>query len=165
MSDVEFNDKTLEVSRQSLLVTKQKNPDIILMDRGVIDNYFWYQSMYENNIIDFNTYLSKISDLNKDLENIDQLFVMLANPQTVILRDYINQIYLEQRNKTTLEKVTKLKDSYENLFPIIYSEKNFTGAVRLDTTNMTEMDTSIFLADSIMEGIKRKLILTNSEDR
>ncbi|MBP3635781.1 MAG: hypothetical protein J6J17_04960 [Bacilli bacterium] len=75
MNELEFNDKTLEVSRQSLIVEKNKNPEIILMDRGVIDNYFWYQMMHENKTIDLDTYLSKISELDKDLDSIDQLFV------------------------------------------------------------------------------------------
>lgn len=165
MSELEFNDKTLEVSRYSLNLSKQKNPDIILMDRGVIDNYFWYQMMYENSIIDFNTYLSKISDLDKDLYSIDQLFVMTADPKTVILRDYLNQIYLEKRNKTTLEKVIKLRDSYMNLLPMIESQKNNPNDIlNLDTTNMNEIETSIFLADSIMDSMKRKLVLSNNED-
>ena len=47
MSNLEFNDKTLEVSRKSLEIAKKKNSDIILMDRGIIDNYFWYQMLYE----------------------------------------------------------------------------------------------------------------------
>ena len=47
MSNLEFNDKTLEVSRESLERAKKKNSDIILMDRGIIDNYFWYQMLYE----------------------------------------------------------------------------------------------------------------------
>lgn len=47
--------------------------------------------------------------------------------------------------------MTKLKESYEKLFSTIVQTKNLPNSiVRLDTTNMSEIDTSIFIAGSII---------------
>ena len=63
LSGVEFNDKTLEISKEELDYCKLQKPDIILQDRGVFDNYIWYQMMYERGQISYDTYLKKIKDM------------------------------------------------------------------------------------------------------
>ncbi len=41
LSNLEFNHKTLEISKEELNRRIAMNPTIVLQDRGVIDNYFW----------------------------------------------------------------------------------------------------------------------------
>jgi hypothetical protein len=164
MGNLEFNDKTLEVSKQNLEELKRKKSSIILMDRGIIDNYFWYQMMYNEGTISEDVYNDRMSNLFSDLKEVDNLNVMFANPKTVITRDYINQIYLEDRTKTTLDKVTKLQDSYEYLLSFIDRKDNEKFSINtIDTTNISETETSILLANNIIDGIEKKLILEKED--
>lgn len=155
LSNLEFNDKTLEISKIELSQCKDNKPDIILQDRGIIDNYIWYQMMYERNEISLETYNEKLSSINIDLKEIDQLYLMIADPKVIIMRDYINQIYLENRKKTTIEGVTKLKNGMENLSKKI----NSSNFYQIDTTSLTEIDTSILISNSIIDGMTKKLTL------
>ncbi len=119
MTNLEFNNKTLVISKEELFRKRNQKPTIIIQDRGVIDNYFWYQMMYEEKKISNELYEEILLKLYQDLMSIDQLFVMFADPETIILRDYINQIYLEDRKKTTIERVTQLRMGFEHLLPLI----------------------------------------------
>ena len=158
MSNLEFNDRALQVSKESLAAAKESNPDIILMDRGIVDNYFWYQMLFNEGKIDIDVYEQKLLTLASDLLKIDQLFVLVAAPKVTILRDYINQIYLEDRVKTTLERVQNLKYGFEQLLPSIREKiDSKREVVELDTSSLSEMDTAVFVADKIMDGMNRKI--------
>ena len=93
MSRVEFNDKTLEISKRELerLKNDPKNT-IIIQDRGVIDNYFWYQMMYEDGTISEEQFKEILKSLPIDLQMMDKLYVMTALPEEIITRDYRNSI-------------------------------------------------------------------------
>ncbi|MBR1377420.1 MAG: AAA family ATPase [Bacilli bacterium] len=156
MTKVDFNNKTLEISRKELERLKnQKGNSIILQDRGVIDNYFWYQMMYEDNLITEDEFKEILKELPLDLATMDRLFVMSASPETIIYRDYMNAIFLEPRKKTTLEGVSKLKDGFENLLSNIEVDDKI---IELDTTNIQELDTSIIIANNIIDGMVKKII-------
>lgn len=156
MSNLEFNDKTLEVSRKSLERAKKKNSDIILMDRGIIDNYFWYQMLYEEGKISEEIYSDRLESLNDDFKLVNNLFIMKADPEIIIYRDYINSLYLEKRNKTTLERVSNLEKGLEHLLPNI---SDYEKVDIIDTTNTNAMGTSIILANTIMDNMQKKLEL------
>ena len=156
MSNLEFNYKTLEVSRKSLEKAKKKNSDIILMDRGIIDNYFWYQMLYEEGKISEEIYLDRLKSLNDDFKLVNNLFIMKADPEIIIYRDYINSLYLEKRNKTTLERVSNLEKGLEHLLPNI---SDYEKVDIIDTTNTNAMGTSIMLANTIMDNMQKKLEL------
>lgn len=153
LSNVDFNDKTLEISIEQLEECISREPDIILQDRGVFDNYIWYQMMYENGDIDFNTYVDKMSNMNEVLKGDDQLYLMTADPNVIVKRDYQDQIFLEPRKKTTIESVSKLREGMENLLIRVDSDNIF----KIDTTNMTEADTAIKLSNGIIDGMTKKL--------
>ena len=157
LSNVDFNDKTLEISIEQLEECISREPDIILQDRGVFDNYIWYQMMYENGDIDFNTYVDKMSNMNEVLKGDDQLYLMTADPNVIVKRDYQDQIFLEPRKKTTIESVSKLREGMENLLIRVDSDNIF----KIDTTNMTEADTAIKLSNGIIDGMTKKLINKN----
>jgi thymidylate kinase len=99
LTNVEFNNQTLYIAKEELSRKINQQPSIIIQDRGVIDNYFWYQMMYDEGKIDANFYQQLLLNLYQDLECVDQLFILCAEPETIIIRDYINQIYLEPRKK------------------------------------------------------------------
>ena len=147
LDNVDFNDKTLEISREQLDECKSREPDIILQDRGVFDNYIWYQMMYERGDIDFTTYLSKMENINEVLGEDDQLYLMTADPEIIVQRDYSDQIFLEPRKKTTVEGVSMLRDGMNNLLTRVNCENIF----RIDTSNMTEADTAITISNGIID--------------
>lgn len=157
LSKVDFNDKTLEVSRSNLEELKKSKPTIILMDRGIIDNYFWYQMMYQDGILSKEEYIEKMKGLKSDLEQIDQLYMLTADPKVVISRDYLNEIYLDARTKTTMEGVKKLKQGYESLIPEIKEIKGKKSVHEIDTTKIDVIKTPIIIANDIMKGLEKKL--------
>lgn len=157
LSNIEFNDKTLEISKEQLTKCICKKPDIILQDRGIFDNYIWYQMMYERGEISFNTYLEKMSDLNDSVNINDSLYLMTADPEEIVKRDYLDQIFLEPRKKTTIEGVTMLRNGMMNLVSNIDSDK----IIKLDTSNITEVDTAIIISNGIIDGMTKKLELKN----
>lgn len=159
MTNLEFNNKTLEISRNELENIISQRPSIIIQDRGIIDNYFWYQMMYDEGQIDLYTYEEILLNLSSDLIKTDQLFLMFARPEIIILRDYINQIYLEDRKKTTIERVEKLRDGFFHLIPIIKKNYPIDRLNNLDTSDISEIETSIIIADRIIDGINKKLTL------
>lgn len=154
MTKVDFNNKTLEISRRELERLKS-NPSnsIILQDRGVIDNYFWYQMMYEDGLLTDDEFKEILKSLPIDLAMMDKLYVMSADPKEIIFRDYQNAIYLEPRKKTTLEGVTKLKDGFDKLLSNVQDER----IIKLDTTYMDEKYTAINIAFDIMDGMAKKI--------
>lgn len=163
MTNLEFNNKTLEISKEELKNKISNNPSIIIQDRGVIDNYFWYQMMYEDGNIDNEVYEQILLRLYQDLMNIDQLFIMLAKPEIIIFRDYLNQIYLENRKKTTLERVSQLRQGFDQLLPLIKSRISENKLIELDTSDIDEIETSIIIADKIMDGIYDKVLCMKNQ--
>ncbi len=157
MTNLEFNNKTLEISKNELKRKIEQKPAIILQDRGVIDNYFWYQMMYEDGNLSDDFYEKILLDMHRDIADVDQLFVMYAEPKIIIYRDYINQIYLEERKKTTIERVSQLRNGFEHLVPLIKTQKADGKLIQLDTSNMSEVETAITIADAMMDGIAKKL--------
>lgn len=157
LSNVDFNDKTLEISIENLDYCLSKEPDIILQDRGIFDNYIWYQMMYEKGEIDFNTYKEKMSNINKVLERNDQLYLMVADPLEIVRRDYQDQIFLEPRKKTTIDGVSKLRDGMDNLLKNVSNDNIF----KIDTTNISSIETAVILSENIINGMTKKLTLKN----
>ena len=153
LTDKEFNDKTFDISKHQLEILSDKKPDIILQDRGVFDNYIWYQMMYERGEINFLTYLSKMENMNDVLKEDDQLYLMTADPEIIVARDYSDQIFLEARKKTTIEGVSKLREGMENLLTRVDSNNIF----RIDTSSLTEADTAIRISNGIIDGMTKKL--------
>jgi len=157
LNNVEFNDKTLEISIEQLDECISKKPDIILQDRGVFDNYIWYQMMYERRDIDQETYLSKMANINDVIKGDDQLYLMTADPEIIVARDYSDQIFLEPRKKTTIEGVSKLREGMVHLLDRMEKDNVY----RIDTSNITEIDTAIIISENIIDGMTKKLTLNN----
>ena len=157
LNNIEFNDKTLEISKSQLINLLSKNPDIILQDRGVFDNYIWYQMMYERGEISKDVYIEKMRDIKSSIDLNDELYLMTADPEVIVQRDYSDQIFLESRKKTTIEGVTMLRNGMEHLVETIDSNKVF----KLDTSNITEVDTAIIISNNIIDDMTKKLKLKN----
>lgn len=48
MPSLKFNDHMIEAIKKDLDDAKKQNPDIIIMENGLIDSYFFYQELYDN---------------------------------------------------------------------------------------------------------------------
>ena len=153
LSGVEFNDKTLEISREQLDYCKSQKPDIILQDRGVFDNFIWYQMMFQKGEISEKVFLSKIRNINDVLKENDQLYLMTADPEIIVQRDYNDQIFLEPRKKTTVECVTALKNGMNSIMKKVSGE----DIIRLDTSYMSEIDIATKISNNIIDGMIKKL--------
>ena len=86
---------------------------------------------------------------------LDQLYFMTARPEVIVQRDYMDQIFIEDRKKTTIEGVTMIKNSMDHLRNRVDSNK----LIDLDTTGINEIETSIIISDTIMNGMIKKLTL------
>ena len=155
LTGIEFNDKTLEISKEQLESFLVKKPNIILQDRGVFDNYIWYQMMFERGEIGVDTYNKKMAGIEEALSMLDQLYFMTAKPEVIVQRDYLDQIFIEDRKKTTIEGVTMIRNSMDHLKERVDSNK----LIELDTTGINEIETSISISDNIMDGMIKKLTL------
>ena len=98
-----------------------------------------------------------MENINEVLGEDDQLYLMTADPEIIVQRDYSDQIFLEPRKKTTVEGVSMLRDGMNNLLTRVNSENIF----RIDTSNMTEADTAITISNGIIDGMIKKLTLKN----
>ena len=81
------------------------------MDRGIIDNYFWYQLYYnkqEISKVDYKFYLKQLLD---DVKLLDKLFLLTAKTDEIMKRDYNASIYIEDRNKTYKDNIEKLANA------------------------------------------------------
>ena len=161
MTSLDFNDNTLFYSKQLLQDAINTNPNLIIMDRGVIDNYFWYQKMLDNGDIDELIYKNRVRRLRKDLHSIDKLYILTASPEKIIERDIRSQIYLEDRKNTTIENVSKLHKAIMETEDNMFEKERF---VNIDTDNLSVIDTSIFIANDILDSMHKKLVLINKDN-
>lgn len=155
LSDVEFNDKTLEISRNSLIEAKQIGADIIIMDRGIIDNFFWYQLYFDKNLIDKDNYDKYMKKLYEDIKLLDKLFVLTASTNKIITRDYNSSIYLEKRNKKNKENIEQLARAYNHLSTKLI--EHYNDLIIVDTTYMSSKDTSIYIASESIKTYQKKI--------
>lgn len=57
-----------------------------------------------------------------------------------------------------MERVTRLREGFEHLLPLIENKMTNESLIRLDTSDMGEIETSIFIADKMMDGIHNKIL-------
>ena len=81
------------------------------MDRGIIDNYFWYQLYYNKQEISKEDYKFYLKQLLDDVKLLDKLFLLTAKTDEIMKRDYNASIYIEDRNKTYKDNIEKLANA------------------------------------------------------
>lgn len=156
MNEVEFNNLTLQIACDSLSKAKNSDSDIIIMDRGVLDNYIWYDMFYRQNKISFEDYCKYFNvEILKHSGMIDMLISTYINEKEAIKRDFLNSISLEPRRKVNEEKLIEFNIS---LITTLTRFENLVGNIRnLDTEEISIVDSSITLADNIITGYEKKL--------
>jgi hypothetical protein len=56
-----------------------------------------------------------------------------------------------------MERVTQLKNGLDHLLPLIKKNISSNRLIELDTTNMGEVETSIVIADKMLDGVYNKI--------
>lgn len=155
LTDKEFNDKTFDISKHQLEILSDKKPDIILQDRGVFDNFIWYQMMYDKGELSDQEY-DRIIGLLPTVLSIDNIiYILVGDSLEIVKRDYNYEITLEDRKKTTEENIDNLRNSIKSLLQKIQNKDNIRI---IDTTNLNERDMAIIVAEDIINTMKKKYI-------
>ena len=124
------------------------------MDRGIIDNYFWYQLYYNKQEISKEDYKFYLKQLLDDVKLLDKLFLLTAKTDEIMKRDYNASIYIEDRNKTNKMNVENLTNAYSVLGSFL--EKSFDDIIKIDTSSITSRDTSIIIAEETIKSYQKK---------
>ena len=156
ISDVEFNHQTLKIALDALENALKGNFDIILLDRGVLDNYIWYNMFYNQckiTLEEHKNYFENQITNYKDL--IDSLIITFVDEKEAVKRDYLNSITLEPRRKINTDKIAEYNKSIDEVRP--YFEKVVKDIFPLDTKDRSIVESSIVIADHIMDVYEEKI--------
>lgn len=160
MNEVKFNNLTLQIACDSLSKAKNSDNDIIIiiiiMDRGILDNYIWYDMFYRQHKISFEEYCKYFNvDILKHGGMIDMLISTYISEKEAIKRDFLYSVSVEPRRKVNEEK---LREFNKSLNATLIRFENLVGdIINLNTEEISVVDSSILLADSIMTGYEKKL--------
>lgn len=154
MSSLDFNDNMVEATRKKLEAAKKENPDIIIMENGLVDSYFFYQELYDNGKMSEKEFEERIKILGNDLKNIEQLYIMNASLTEVYKRD----------NKVVLDFLIEKKENIDKFFNTLASVDG-SKICEINTDSIDEKYTSLILIDSITRGILAKTSNKTSSEK
>ena len=133
------------------------NKDILIVDRCLFDRVIWMDRLYKKKGIkkkDYKEFLDKYTPIIKD--NIDVVVATYTDPLTSIKREYHNNLSLERRRFLNEENVNEynvsLLECKNNL------DNNDINIVFVDTTNKSERDVSVSIANNILDVMRKKYI-------
>lgn len=129
------------------------NNDIVLCDRGILDTFIWYDMYYQLGMISrkkYKEYLLKLKDI-KEYNN--QFYALFTNSDESMKRDYLSSLSLEPRTTMNSENVDRFNSSMLRMMPII--EPEIGTSKLIDTSNSDKMDSSIIVANDILDSVKK----------
>ena len=134
-----------------------KNPDIIIVDRSLFDRMIWVDRLYSKNEMtdkEYNDYLDYYLPIIKD--NIDIVVSTYTDSTTSLKRDYNANLSLEKRRFLNVENINEYNNSLNNMEN--YAKENNINFYKFDTTNKTEREISILVANQILDDMRKKYI-------
>lgn len=87
LGEIGFKDKYVKTIREKIKKAEEKNTDIIIIENGLIDSYFWYQSVYRNGKISKREYEKRLYELDDDLKLVNQLYLFSDKDEEIMKRD------------------------------------------------------------------------------
>ena len=111
MPSLKFNDHMIEAIKKDLDDAKKQNPDIIIMENGLIDSYFFYQELYDNGQMSEKEFQKRMKMLRDDFKEVDQLYIMNASLDEVYRRD----------NKVVIDFLIERKQNVDRFFNTLVS--------------------------------------------
>ena len=134
--------------------TIDKEPDIIIIDRSLFDRMIWVDRLYKKNgmlIEEYNNYIKEYVPIIK--QKIDIIISTYTDSLTSLKRDYNANLSLEKRNFLNEDNVNEYNASLENTL------KMFENKVYLfDTTNTSQRETSIEVANKILDSYRSRAL-------
>mgnify|MGYP004504875681 FL=1 len=146
MPSLKFNDHIIEAIKKDLDDAKKQNPDIIIMENGLIDSYFFYQELYDNGQMSEKEFQKRMKMLRDDFKEVDQLYIMNASLDEVYRRD----------NKVVIDFLIERKQNVDRFFNTLASIGG-SKICEINTDSIDEVYTPLIVIDSITGGFLGKL--------
>ena len=135
----------------------EKNKDIIIVDRSLLDRLIWANRLWCKGGFtkqEYHHYKDTYIPLIK--EYIDIIIGTYANSTTSVKRDYKNSLALEERHFLNIDNVEEYNYSLGNVETLCKENKiNFH---RIDTEDRTEQDVSLETANIILDNAREEFI-------
>ena len=146
MPSLKFNDNMIEAIKKDLNDAKKQNPDIIIMENGLIDSYFFYQELYDNGQMSEKEFQKRIEMLDDDFKEVDQLYIMNAS---------LNEVY-KRDNKVVIDFLIERKQNVDKFFNTLAGVGG-SKICEINTDSIDEVYTPLIVIDSITGGFLGKL--------
>ena len=134
-----------------------KNPDIIIVDRSLLDRLIWANRLWINNGFtkeEYDAYKKKY--IPKIKKYIDLIIGTYADSLTALKRDYKAHLALEDRHFLNTKNIDEYNYSFSNV-ELMASENNINFH-RINTTDKTKEDVSIETANVIADNMRNEYI-------
>ena len=134
-----------------------KNPDIIIIDRSLLDRLIWADRLWIKNGFtneEYDNYKKEYIPLIK--KYIDVIIGTYTDSVTAIKRDYKANLALEERHFLNTQNVDEYNESFNNVKEITEQEK--IDFYKFDTTNKKQEDINIEVANTILDDAREEYI-------
>ena len=138
---------------EELKESLSKSPDIIIIDRSLLDRLIWANRLYAKGGFtdtEYHNYERTYIPLIK--KYIDIIIGTYTDSLTSIRRDYVAHLALEDRNFLNEDNVREYNEAFDNVE--FLSKKKKINFNRIDTTNKTKEDVSLEVANKILDNVR-----------
>ena len=133
------------------------NPDIIIIDRSLLDRLIWADRLWIKKGFtneEYDDYKKEYIPLIK--KYIDIIIGTYTDSVTAIKRDYKANLALEERHFLNTQNVDEYNESFNNVKEITEQEK--IDFYKFDTTNKKQEDINIEVANTILDDAREEYI-------
>ena len=134
-----------------------KNPDIIIVDRSLLDRLIWANRLYNKNgftkkeYLEYrNTYIPLIN------RYIDTIIGTYTDSLTSMQRDYKANLAIEDRRFLNIQNIDEYNKSFDNVQRVC--KKNLINFHKVDTTNKEQDEVKIEVANTVLDDIRKEYI-------
>lgn len=134
-----------------------KKPDVILIDRSLLDRMIWVERLYNKEGISKENYDNYIKEYIPIIRNkINIIIGTYTDSLTALKRDYKSNLSLEKRRFLSKKNVDEYNSALVNVNKI--SKNNNINFNMYDTTTKSEREVSFEIIDTILSDMRRVYI-------
>ena len=134
-----------------------KKPDVILIDRSLLDRMIWVERLYNKEGISKENYDNYIKEYIPIIRNkINIIIGTYTDSLTALKRDYKANLSLEKRSFLSKKNVDEYNSALVNINKI--SKNNNINFNMYDTTTKSEREVSFEIIDAILSDMRRVYI-------
>lgn len=134
-----------------------KKPDVILIDRSLLDRMIWVERLYNKEGISKENYDNYIKEYIPIIRNkINIIIGTYTDSLTALKRDYKANLSLEKRRFLSKKNVDEYNSALVNVNKI--SKNNNINFNMYDTTTKSEREVSFEIIDAILSDMRRVYI-------